>query len=69
MRAVRKEENKIAEVFYLIIKDTVEQKWFSNSHKRDKNYITIDEQGLDQVLNGETPKEYTKKLQQVLFRW
>lgn len=26
-RAVRKEENKIAEIFYIVLKDTVEEKW------------------------------------------
>ena len=54
-RTVRKENDKIAEVFYLVIKDTVESKWVKNNHKTDKNYITIDEKGLEQVLNGNYP--------------
>ena len=68
-RTVRKEENKIAEVFYLVIKDTVEEKWVKNNHKTDKNFITIDEHGLEQVLRGEQPDLYKQKLGNVLFRF
>lgn len=68
-RAIRKEGNKLAEVFYIIIKDTVEQKWMQNSHKRDTNYITIDEKGLDQVLRGEEPDIYKQKIGQIMFRF
>ena len=57
MRTVRKEDDKIAEVFYLIINNTVESKWVKNNHKTDKNYITIDEKGLEQVLRGEVPND------------
>lgn len=68
-RAIRRYENKQAEIFYLIIKDTIEEKWFVNSHKTDKNYITIDEKGLEQVLRGETPQEYKKPVGQIMFRF
>ena len=68
-RTVRKEGDKIAEVFYIIIKDTVEEKWVVNNHKKDKNYITIDEKGLDKVLKGELPDLYKPKLGQLLFRF
>ena len=68
-RTVRKENDKIAEVFYIVIKDTVEEKWVKNNHKTDKNYITIDEKGLEQVLNGETPEPYKKPIGQVMFRF
>lgn len=68
-RTVRKEGDKIAEVFYLVIKDTAEEKWVKNNHKTDKNYITIDEHGLDQVLRGEQPDVYSQKLGNVLFRF
>lgn len=68
-RAIRKEGNKVAEVFYLIIKDTVEEKWHDNSHRRDKDFITIDEENLEKVLRHEEPEEYKKKTQQLLFRW
>ena len=68
-RAVRAAENKNAEIFYLVIKDTVEQKWVKNNHKKDSDLITIDEHGLNQVLRGEQPELYKKKLGEFLFRW
>lgn len=68
-RTVRKENDKIAEVFYLVIKDTVESKWVKNNHKTDKNYITIDEQGLEQVLRGEQPNLFKPKLGEIMFRF
>ena len=68
-RTVRKEEDKVAEVFYIIIKDTVEEKWVVNNHKKDKNYITIDEKGLEQVLKGEQPDLFKPKLSEIMFRF
>lgn len=68
-RAVRAAENKNAEIFYLVIKDTVEEKWVKNNHKKDSDLITIDEHGLNQVLRGEQPELYKKKLGEFLFRW
>jgi len=68
-RTVRKENDKIAEVFYLVIKDTIESKWVKNNHKTDKNYITIDEHGLEQVLRGEQPELYKPKIGELLFRF
>ena len=68
-RTVRREGDKIAEVFYLVIKDTVESKWVKNNHKTDKNYITIDEHGLEQVLRGEQPELYKPKIGELLFRF
>lgn len=68
-RTVRKEGDKIAEVFYIVIKDTTEEKWVKNNHKTDKNYITIDENGLDQVLRGEHPNTFKPKLGEIMFRF
>ena len=68
-RTVRKEGDKIAEVFYIVIKNTVEEKWVVNNHKKDGNYITINEEGLDKVLNGEQPEPYKKPIGQLLFRF
>lgn len=68
-RTIRKEGSKIAEVFYIVIKDTVEEKWVQNNHRSDQNYITIDEKGLEQVLNGEIPEPYKKPLKQIMFRF
>ena len=68
-RTVRKEGNKIAEVFYIVIRNTTEEKWVKNNHKTDSNYITIDENGLEQVLRGEVPDLYRPKLGQIMFRF
>ena len=68
-RTVRKEGDKIAEVFYIVIRNTTEEKWVKNNHKTDKNYITIDEQGLEQVLKGEQPDIYRPKLGEIMFRF
>ena len=67
-RVIRFEEGKQAEIFNLIIADTVENEWLKKSHP-EHNYITIDEQGLDAVLRGEEPKLYTKKIKDFTFRY
>ena len=68
-RAIRRFGNKQAEIFYLIINNTVELTWFKNSHQNDQNYITIDENGLEQVLRGEQPDLYKKKIGELVFRF
>ena len=68
-RAIRAYENKSAEVFYIVINETQETKWMKNSHSVDSNYITIDEKGLEQVLNNETPEVYKPKIQDLMFRF
>lgn len=68
-RTVRKEGNKIAEIFYIVIKDTVEEKWVKNNHKVDQNYITIDEKGLERVLRGEEPEPYSAPIKELKFRF
>jgi superfamily II DNA or RNA helicase len=68
-RVVRQYENKIAEIFYIVIKDTQEEKWFKNSHSSTNNYLTIDEENLDKVLRGEQPELYKKKLGELMFRF
>lgn len=68
-RVIRKVDGKQAEIFNIIIKDTQEQKWFQTSHSKNKNYITIDEKGLDQVLKGEQPELYKQKIGEILFRF
>ena len=50
-RALRVESGKQAEIFTLIIKGTVEEKWLANS--MSSSYIIINEQQLDKVLNYE----------------
>lgn len=68
-RVIRTSENKNAEIFYIVIKDTVEPKWVKNNHKKDNDLITIDEKGLEQVLKGEQPEIYKPKLGELLFRF
>ncbi len=51
-RAIRFEEGKIAEIFTLILRGTQEYQWFQNSNT--SKVITINEEQLEKVLNGET---------------
>lgn len=67
-RVIRMEEGKQAEMFYIILNKTVELKWFTESHK-NQPYITIDEQGLEDVLAGKDPKPYKKKVMDFTFRY
>lgn len=67
-RAIRKEENKIAEIFNIVIDQTTETKWFQNSHQ-NSHYITIDEKGLEDVLEGKEPRLYVKKINDFTFRY
>lgn len=67
-RVIRKENDKVAEIFNIVINDTVELKWFNNSHAH-QSYITIDEDGLNDVLQGKEPKPYVKKLKDFTFRY
>lgn len=67
-RIIRQEEGKQAEMFYLIIDNTVESKWFLESHK-DQEYITIDEEGLYDVLAGKDPRPYNKPIGGFTFRY
>lgn len=67
-RCIRFEEGKKAEIFNLVIDDTVETTWFKNGHP-DGNYITIDENGLNDVLAGKEPAPYVKKIKDFTFRY
>lgn len=67
-RVIRYEAGKQAEIFNLILNNTVETKWFSNAHP-DGNYKVIDEAGLDKVLKGEEPGEYVKPAAKFVFRF
>lgn len=67
-RAIRFKEGKHALIFNLIINNTVETDWFTKSHQKS-SFITIDEQGLNDVLSGKEPKSYTKKVKNYQFRF
>lgn len=68
-RVVRKFEDKVAEIFYIVINNTQETKWFKDSHQKTDNYITIDEKGLEQVLRGEIPDVVKHKPKELMFRF
>ena len=68
-RVVRKFEDKVAEIFYIVINNSQETKWFKDSHQKTDNYITIDEKGLEQVLRGEVPTVTTQKPRELMFRF
>lgn len=67
-RVIRYEPGKQAEIFNLILNNTVETKWFSTAHP-DGNYKVIDEAGLEKVLKGEDPGEYVKPAAKFVFRF
>lgn len=68
-RVIRKEGDKTAEYFTLVINDTIESKWWQNSHKNDSNIIKIDSENLIKVLNEEPYETYTKKLKNYSYRF
>lgn len=67
-RVIRKESDKYAEMFTIVIENTVECEWYSKSHT-GTNYITIDEENLMKVLKGEPYETYKKKIQNFIYRF
>lgn len=67
-RVARKEGDKQAEIFTLVIDQTVENEWFKKSTD-STNIITIDEEGLGEVLAGREPKPYIKRVRDFTFRY
>ena len=55
-------------MFYLIINNSVESEWFRKANAKQQ-YITIDEEGLNDVLAGKEPKPYTRKIKDFQFRF
>lgn len=68
-RVIRKESNKIAEYFTLVINDTVELKWWEKSHEHNSDIIKIDVENLRKVLKGELYETYKKKITNFTFRY
>ena len=68
-RVIRKEGNKKAEFFTLVINDTIETKWWENSHKKDSNIIKINPENLMKVLKGKPYETYKRNLQKFTFRY
>lgn len=67
-RIVRKEGSKYAEMFTLVLENTVECDWYRNSHPSG-NYITIDVENLMKLLKGESWEPYRKKIQNYTYRF
>lgn len=67
-RVVRKEGSKYAEMFTLVLEDTVECEWFKKSHSK-VNYITIDVENLIKLLKGEPYETYKKKIENFTYRF
>ena len=51
-RCIRREGNKTAEIFFLVLKGCSDDKWFKKANER-MDYIQITESELDRVLAGE----------------
>lgn len=67
-RVIRYEKDKRAEIFNIVLNHTTECEWFKKSHE-GMDYITIDEEGLNDVLQGKDPKPYNEKIQNFTFRY
>lgn len=67
-RVVRKEGSKYAEMFTLVMENTVEEEWFRKSHPKG-DYVTIDVENLIKMLKGETWSPYKKKIQNYTYRF
>lgn len=67
-RTTRVLENKEAEVFYLVLNKTVEMKWFQNCIG-NKEYITIDENELINVLENREFNKKKNKETSMIFRF
>lgn len=67
-RVARKEGDKKAEIFTLVLDQTVETEWFKKSNN-STSVITIDEEGLDDVLAGKEPRPYVKHIKDFTFRY
>lgn len=67
-RVIRKESDKYAEMFTLVIENTVECEWYKKSHE-GMNYVTIDEENLLKVLKGEPYETYKKRVQNFTYRF
>lgn len=67
-RVVRKEGSKYAEMFTLVMENTVEQEWFKKSHPKG-DYVTIDVENLLKMLQGEEWSPYKKKIQNYTYRF
>lgn len=68
-RVIRKEEGKQVEIFTFVIRGTVEEEWYNNSHSNASSTITLDEENLMHVLRGEPYEQYKRKPMKMTFRF
>ena len=59
-RALRFEENKEAEIWHLVLKGTMDEKWFENSND-NRRFFTISHKDLDDYLAGKEVKPQEEK--------
>lgn len=67
-RVIRQKEGKVAEVFTLVLKGTVEEEWFRKSTSTGR-YIPISEENLIDVLEGRPFNPKKKKQTKMMFRF
>lgn len=67
-RVIRQKEDKVAEVFTLVLKGTVEEEWFRKSTSTGR-YIPISEENLIDVLQGRPFNPKKKKQTKMMFRF
>lgn len=67
-RVIRQKEGKVAEVFTLVLKGTVEEEWFRRSTSTGR-YIPISEENLIDVLQGRPFNPKKKKQTKMMFRF
>ena len=67
-RVIRKAENKVAEIFTLVLKGTVEESWFQKS-TGGKEYVTIGDDNLLDLLEGREFTTKKNKETKMLFRF
>lgn len=67
-RVIRFQEGKTSEIFYLVLKGTVEETWFKNAIGNSE-YVTINEENLLNVLKGEEFNTKKNKETSMIFRF
>jgi len=59
-RCIRREGNKTAEIFFLVLKGCSDDKWFKKANEK-LSYIQINESELDQLLEGKQLNKTSKQ--------
>lgn len=66
-RIIRFEEGKQAEIFVLVLNNTAEDAWFTKSNEVS-SYITINEEGLKNLLDNKDYRQKKEKSKETLLR-